>query len=186
MRKESLALLEAESGKGLLDIFYRDESQVSTEGYGPYGWQFKDEQEVCIESAKGQAINCFALISRDSRLHFATSGKNITAGFIVEQLGQLSFGLKKPAVVVLDNARVHTAKEIKAALPAWQQRGLYLFYLPPYCPHLNLAGRLWKEMKAGWIRPMDYTTVQHLAYAVFLALAAVGNELVINFSDYNF
>jgi transposase len=53
-----------------------------------------------------------------------------------------------------------------------------------YSPHLNIAERLWKELKARWLRPQDYRTADQLFYAVKLALAAVGRELFINFSEY--
>ena len=183
VRKEALALLEQQAQQGTIELYYGDESQVSTEGYVPYGWQFADEQ-VCIESAKGAGLNCFALISRDNRLSYATSQETVTADFVVEQLDKFSLALSKPTVVVLDNARIHTATKVKRALEGWQNRGLYLFYLPPYSPHLNLAERLWKELKARWLKPEDYTTGQLLFYQVSLALAAVGKELIINFSHF--
>lgn len=153
------------------------------EGYVPYGWQFKDET-VSIQVSKGKGLNCFALISRDNRTKFTTTEKNITAEFIVEQLDRFSFQLTKPTVIVLDNARVHTADKVRQQLNVWQDRGLFLFYLPPYSPHLNIAERLWKELKARWLRPRDYQTEDHLFLAVKLALAAVGNELYINFSEF--
>lgn len=156
---------------------------MSPEGYVPYGWQFEDE-EVCIEAAKGKGLNCFALISRDSRIVYATSQENITAEFVVEQLERLSFSIAKPTVVVLDNARVHTAAKVSKALERWQQRGLFLFYLPPYSPHLNMAERLWKELKARWLKPEDYLTTDTLYLAVNMALAAVGKQLFINFNEY--
>jgi transposase len=89
----------------------------------------------------------------------------------------------------MDNARVHTAAKVKQPMQAWQKRGLYLFYpggepLPPYSPQLNIAERLWKELKARWLKPEDYLTGDHLFYAVNLAMAAVGKSLFINFSDY--
>jgi hypothetical protein len=37
VRKESLQLLEDQSQKGHIDLYYADESGVSTEGYVPYG-----------------------------------------------------------------------------------------------------------------------------------------------------
>lgn len=166
-----------------MDLFYADESQVSPEGYVPYGWQFVDEQ-VCIQAAKGKGLNCFALISRDNRMVYATSEATITADFIVEQLENFSRSLVKPTVVVLDNARVHTAAKVNKELENWQQRGLFLFYLPAYSPHLNIAERLWKELKARWLKPQDYLTTDNLFRAVNNALDAVGNKLFINFSDF--
>lgn len=183
MRKEALALLEEKSRQGHVDLFYGDESQVSPAGYVPYGWQFEDEQ-VCVESAKGKGLNCFALICRDNRVRYATSEQSITSDFIVEQLDRLSLELVRPTVVVLDNASVHTAAKVKKQLESWQQRGLFLFYLPVYSPHLNIAERLWKELKARWLRPQDYLTTDSLFYAVKMALAAVGKNLFINFSDF--
>lgn len=156
---------------------------MSEEGYVPYGWQFRDES-VCIEVAKGQRLNCFGLISRQNQLHYATTEGPINAAFVINQLETLSWQLSKPTVVVLDNARIHTADKVRQRLVEWQQRGLYIFYLPPYSPHLNLAERLWKELKAGWLRPQDYRTSSALFYAVWLALGAVGQELFIRFGPF--
>lgn len=149
----------------------------------PYGWQFEDEK-VCIEAAKGKGLNCFALVSRDNRLYYETSQESITADFIVEQLDRLSLAVAKPTVIVLDNARVHTADKVNKLLDIWQQRGLFIFFLPTYSPHLNIAERLWKELKARWLKPQDYCTEDSLFLAVNMALAAVGKELFINFSEY--
>jgi transposase len=50
-----------------------------------------------------------------------------------------SFQIRKKTFVVLDNARVHKAKAIQERILYWQKRGLYIFFLPPYSPHLNIA-----------------------------------------------
>ncbi|KPH14778.1 transposase [Chryseobacterium sp. ERMR1:04] len=68
------------------------------------------------------------------------------------------FQILKQTVVVLDNARIHLAKKVKERIPYWEQRGLFLFFLPPYSPHLNIIERLWKELKSRWIKPDDYTS----------------------------
>ena len=150
VRKEGLKLLEEQSQQSHIDFYYEDESGVSPEGYVPYGWQLTDE-EVTIESTKGKVLNCFALISRGNKISYATSQQSITADFIVEELKKLSSSIDKPTVVVMDNAKVHTAAKVKQAMEAWQKRGLFPFYLPPYSPHLNIAERLWKELKARWV-----------------------------------
>lgn len=183
VRCEALSLLEEQSQAGTIDLFYGDESSVSEEGYVPYGWQFKGES-VHIQVAKGQRLNCFGLISRRNQLHYATTSGSITSAFVVSQLEDLSWRLTKPTVVVLDNARIHTADKVRQRLDDWHQRGLYVFYLPPYSPHLNLAERLWRELKARWLRPEDYQTSNTLFYAVWLALAAVGQELFIRFNEF--
>ena len=86
--------------------------------------------------------------------------------------------------MVLDNASAHKAQKLAQCIDRWQQRGLFLFYLPPYCPHLNIIERFWKELKEGCIRAEDYHSADTLFYAVDRALAATGKQIKLNFSDY--
>ncbi|WP_336594221.1 transposase [Bacteroides acidifaciens] len=87
--------------------------------------------------------------------------------------------IKKDTFIVLDNASVHRNKKIRELRELWEKRGLFLFYLPPYSPHLNLAETLWRIMKTKWIRPQDYASSDNLFYTVNRALAAVGDTLGI-------
>lgn len=183
-RLERLALVEALARDGKIDLFYGDESQVSSEGYVPYGWQFKGER-VCVLAQKGYKINCWGLISRDNQCHWATSCQAINAQFVMEELEDLSHRLHKETVIVLDCARIHTGRLIQERLSYWQQRGLFIVFLPPYCPHLNLAETLWRKLKTEWLRPEDYPEKDSLFYAVDRCLASVGQELRINFSPFN-
>lgn len=176
--------LEHLSKLGLIDLYYGDESRVSIEPCVPYGWQFPGE-DVFMPTSKGAGLNCFALLSRANDLVFETTQKRITSAFIIEQLERLSFSIKKVTVVVLDNARVHTAEKVEAMRGFWQQRGLMIFYLPPYSPHLNIAETLWRKLKYEWLQATDYTTTDGLFYTVRQALAAVGSSLKIQFSEFS-
>jgi transposase len=149
----------------------------------PYGWQYPDE-DVFMPSSKGKGLNCFGLLTRDNRLHFKTTSQTITSCFVFDYLEQFSFSIKKITVVVLDNASVHTAKCIQDRRKVWEDRGLLLFYLPKYSPHLNIIEILWRMLKYYWLIPQDYADEQLLFYQVTLALAAVGSSLSIHFSDF--
>ncbi len=39
------------------------------------------------------------------------------------------------------------AKKLLAPRELWEKRGQHLFFIPPYSPHLNIAGILWKMLK---------------------------------------
>ena len=169
---------------GLIDLFYGDESHICTSGYVPYGWQFPGE-DVFVPSEKGAKINCFGLISRDNRCHFKTTAQSIDADFILNELELMSLQVTRQTFLVLDCARVHNSKIIQERIPFWQQRGLYLFFLPPYSPELNLAETLWRKLKKEWIKPEDYREADHLFYAANRCLASVGRELRIKFSPFN-
>jgi transposase len=137
-----------------------------------YGWQFADEKVVMPSERKG-GVNCFALISRDNRIHRCLTEENINAAWISEQLDALSLSLSRLTVVVLDNASVH-AKAFKERADVWQSRGLFVFFLPPYSPHLNsphlnIAEIVWRKLKYEWLRPEDYADQETLRLAVWQA-----------------
>jgi len=182
-KREILGELENLSRHQLIDLYYGDESRVSLEPCVPYGWQFADE-EVSMPSAKGGGLNCFALLSRDNRCLINTSEETFTSRFIFERLEDLSFKLPKLTVVVLDNARIHTSRIIKDRIKVWQTRGLFIFYLPRYSPHLNIVETVWRKLKYEWLSPSDYQSKDHLFYQIRLALKAVGNSLFIRFSKF--
>ena len=184
MKVECLGELELLSKSGMIDLYYGDESRVSMEPCVPYGWQFAGE-EVFMPSAKGAGLNCFALLTRVNDLLFATTRQRVTSQFIIEQFERLSFSIRKTTVVVLDNAGVHTSRQVQERRPFWQRRGLFIFYLPPYSPHLNLAETLWRKLKYEWLQPADYATADRLFYRVRQALAAVGTSLKIRFSEFS-
>lgn len=179
-------MLEAMSEQGLIDLYYGDESRIALEPCVPYAWQFKGE-DVFMPSAKGQGLNCFALLSRTNRCRFQTTKEAINARFIVEQLETLSFEawrLERVTVIVLDNAPAHVARMVKERTAFWQQRGLFVFYLPSYSPHLNIVETLWRHLKYQWLRPQDYLQNDALFYRVTQALAAVGSLLKIHFAPF--
>jgi len=182
-KREILGELETLAENQEIDLYYSDESRVSLEPNVPYGWQFADE-EVSMPTTKGGGLNCFALLSRTNQCLVKTGEQTFSAQFILEQFEVLSFNLRKLTVIVLDNARIHTSQIIKERVKVWQQRGLYLFYLPRYSPHLNIVETLWRKLKYEWLTPIDYQSKEHLFYQITLALKAVGNSLFIRFSKF--
>jgi transposase len=105
----------------------------------------------------------------------------IQMSYDIEKINQFSYLIKKHTVIVLDNAKVHQSKSFIAMKNIWAKRNLFIFYLPPYSPHLNIIERLWKEMKARWINEKDYQTSDHLFFATHLVLNQIGKSLNLNF-----
>ena len=75
----------------------------------------------------------------------------MTAVLFAAFLGLLVQHVGKPWVVILDNASVHKAKAIQPMLKLLAQRGLKLYFLPPYSPELNRIEKLWHKMKYTWM-----------------------------------
>ena len=179
-KTEKLQELVQQEKDGLIDLYYGDESHICTEGYVPYGWRFLGE-EVHIPSERGLRLNIFGMIDRNSYEGFSTT-ENITADKVADFLDRLLFRVRKNTFIVLDNASVHSGKLMRELRPVWEKRGLFLFFLPPYSPHLNIAETLWRILKGKLLRPVDSVSTDSLLYATNRTLAALGTELNINFT----
>ena len=180
-KTEKLQELEQQAFAGTVDLYFGDESHICTEGYVPYGWQFRGE-DVYIPSERGLRLNIFGMIDRNNRYEGFSTTENMTADKIADFLDRMSMRIRKNTFVVLDNASVHRCKFMKELRPIWEKRGLFIFFLPPYSPHLNIAETLWRILKGKWLRPVDYFSTDSLLYATNRALAALGSELNINFA----
>jgi putative transposase len=76
-------------------------------------------------------------------------------------------------VVVLDNAPFHKGKLLQQQRAIWEAQGLYLRYLPPYCPQLNPIETTWRKLK-GFLMPRRcYDSLDQLNAALKLGLKAL-------------
>lgn len=179
-KKELLQELERQWESGFIDLYYGDESHVCTEGYVPYAWKFKDE-DFCVPVYKCGRLNIFGMIDRNNTYHGFTTTENINSDKFIEFMEDFSLGISKETVVVLDNSSVHKSRKVKDCLQRWKDRGLHIFYLPPYSPHLNIAETLWRIMKGKWIQPHLYGDKHVLFATVEDILSNVGKRYMINF-----
>ena len=180
-KKELLQELEHQWESGLIDLYYGDESHVCTEGYVPYAWKFKDE-DFCVPVYKCGRLNIFGMIDRNCVYHGFTTEKNINSDRFIEFMENFSLGIRKETVVVLDNSTVHKSRKVKDCLQRWKDRGLHIFYLPPYSPHLNIAETLWRILKGKWVQPHHYGNKHGLFSTVEVILSNVGKQYMIKFS----
>lgn len=178
----SLERLERLAEHQTIDLFYGDECGVSLLPCVPYGWQFTDEK-VSTPSTSGKGTNCFALLSRDNRCFFRTTEHAVDAALVCDYLDQFSQCLRRPTVVVLDNAPVHQG-EVRKRRAAWEGKGLFIFFLPAYSPQLNIAETLWRKLKYEWLQAGDYAERSLLCYRVWQILAAIGRDLIIAFKPF--
>lgn len=181
IKREKLQELEYLSNQGLIDLYFGDESHVCTQGYVPYGWQFPGEN-VFVPSMKSARLNIFGIISRDNVYHGFTSSQSIKAENVADFMDNFSLTITRPTFIVLDNASVHTGGKMKEMVEKWRRRGLYIFYLPPYSPHLNIAETLWRILKTKWIKPCHYIDTSSLFNATHEILDGIGDKYSVNYN----
>lgn len=141
--------------------------------YYEYKLEALKELERMNQSGEIALYYGFALINRQSECYWKMTEKHIDSLAILEYLEEFSFQIHKQTFIILDNASVHKAKVIQQRIPYWQQRGLFIFLLPPYSPHLNIAETVWRKLKKEWLNPEDYLTKDSLLYATNRALETV-------------
>lgn len=178
---EKLQELENLSDQGLIDLFFGDESHVCTQGYVPKGWQFPGE-DVFVPSMKAARLNIFGMINRDNVYHGFTSCQSIKAEDVAKFIDKFSKSITPPTFIVLENASVHTGGKMKESLDRWRKRGRYIFFLPPYSPHLNIAETLWRILKTKWIKPHHYIDTKSLFNATHEILHGIGERYRVNYS----
>lgn len=166
---------------GHIDLLYGDETGFNLNSNVPYGWQ-PIGQQWAIPAKRKQVINVFGLMDLNNRLRFYPSAQIITSKLIVEWLDDFVTTLDRLTVIVWDRAPWHTAQLVQNKRPEWEEKGLYLFYLPPYSPHLNQEEILWRMVKHRWLKPKHYRSASSLKRAVMTILQEFGTTYKINFS----
>ncbi|MGI8545675.1 MAG: IS630 family transposase [Aridibacter sp.] len=151
-KKEALSELLALAANGLIEVYFGDESGFWQNPVIAGAWQFAGE-EIRIFPEKGNRLSVFGLLNADCEGKFWASEKTIKTEFIIDCLEQwLTEKGDKVRVLVLDNARIHRSKKMQKKLAGWEEKGFYIFFLPPYSPHLNIIEILWRKMKYEWLK----------------------------------
>jgi transposase len=151
----------------------------------PYGWQPAGEY-VKIVSETSPRLNVFGILSRDNKMHAYSVTGSVDTDMIIACLDDFAKNIVTKTVLVLDNASIHSSKKFKAKMGEWMEKGLQIFHLPPYSPHLNAIETLWRKVKYEWLKPADYKSWDSLQNAVETILKSIGERHRIKFSEPEF
>lgn len=77
--------------------------------------------------------------------------------------------------LVCDNGRFHHTKAVAAWLAA-NRRLVEVYWLPPYCPSLNLIERLWGHLKRTFIANVLFTDMRDLLAAFRRGIRSVNGR----------
>jgi transposase len=149
-----------------------------------YSWTKKgraNRREVKTRWGNQGRINLIGTLSLDAAeaqlLEYRMLEGSCRTGEVLGYLDSLAEEAQRKgrrAVVVLDNAPFHKAGAIQDARAGWEAKGLELYYLPAYCPHLNLIEGVWRRLK-GFLMPRRYyDSLAELKQAVLNALRLLG------------
>lgn len=165
---------------GILDLYFGDESAFSMNPKLPYAWSPQGER-VRIFPLRDKKIKLFGIFRPDNFSLTYQSPENIDSDFLIRMINDFCQHLERPSVLVLDNAPTHRSGKFLAAVEKWMEKDLYVFFLPKYSPHLNLAETFWRKAKYEWLRPTDYGSFAKFKKKIKHIFTNIGLEYRIQF-----
>jgi transposase len=172
--------LKAKAAAGSVVLYYLDECGFSPTLPVGYSWTLPGGRKLIrYEAPQGRRVNALAAyrpFGRSPRLDVFTAERTWTSYDLIAFLKALPWS-KSPRVVVLDNAGFHTSGLIRAARKGLADRGIYLYYLPPYSPELNRIEPVFRQVKHQEIPRRSYTTRSGLREAVEVGFTNYGLKL---------
>lgn len=79
-------------------------------------------------------------------------------------------------VIVQDNGSLHTSKAVQAKWSQWQEKGLYIFFLPKYCSEMNRIENEWQHLKSDELCGRMFEDEYELALAAVDGVEARGQR----------
>jgi hypothetical protein len=121
-------------------VFVDETSKDSRASVRHFAWSMKGAPAVVnLPFARGKRVSVLAAMDSEGFLAWRITEDTFTRksfyeGFVEEILPHLRPWPMRNSIVLMDNARIHMFQELVDAV---HTRGAHIFFLPPYCPHMN-------------------------------------------------
>ena len=135
-KKKELEKLKELEKEGKIEIFYLDETGFCLTPYIPYAWQ-ESQSKIEVKSSSSKRLNVLGFLNKSNDLESYTFACSINSEVVVACIDKFSEKIKKDTVLVMDNASVHQNQILWDKQIEWERKGLTIFFLPTYSPHLN-------------------------------------------------
>ena len=185
MAQQEVESLKDLEDKGLIELYFCDESGFNLTPCVPYAWQ-KKGQTISLPAAKGGNYNVLGMMRRNNTLYAygfqGSISSQVAMACMDEFAAQRTQGTENPpAYVLIDNAPIHNSQAFRQKEAEWAKQGITIKRIPAYCPELNLIEILWKKIKYDWTSFDAYQTLDKLIHEVEQIIRDVGKRFVINF-----
>ncbi len=152
-------------------FLFLDETGSNLHTQRDYGRSLQGEHiEVARPVSKGTNITTLGVMSWEGIVVTESFEgglrKDRFCNFLENKLNEK---LCKGDVIILDNARVHKAKEAAEVI---KKHGIEVLFLPPYSPELNPIEMMWSKLKY-YIRGATFTIAQQLYQMIDKGLQTV-------------
>jgi len=167
--------------EGEIELKYLDEAGFCLESPVSYTYSQVGEQKRMEQHKKkyGSRISILGLWQPDQGFEYALTRGGFNSesyikfmDWIAKRAAQTLAQTGRITVAVEDNGSLHTSLLVRQKWAQWQEQGLYIFFLPPYCSEMNPIETQWHQLKSHEIAGQMFDNEYDLALAVMDGMKA--------------
>ncbi len=146
-------------------LMYQDEMEIHRHPALTRMWAPVGQQPAIPAPGKNEKRVVYGGVDyRTGKLTYTIAERKCGASFLAFLAVLIVAYAGRKMRLVCDNGRFHTTKAVQQFLAA-HHKELEVYWLPPYCPSLNLIERLWGHLKRTVLANVLYTTMPDLVTA---------------------
>jgi transposase len=179
--KQAILALNGKQLLNEIDLYYYDESGFTLMPKIPYAWQ-KINENIELPTARSKSLNVLGLFQPNGGFESLVFEESINTLVVLNYFKQIAESITKETWIIMDNAPTHKSTAFMAMISIWKEKGLNIYFLPPYCPELNLIEILWRFIKYQWLPFRAYLSFGNLKNELNEILAHIGDKYQITFA----
>jgi transposase len=113
-------------------------------------------------------------MNRKNKLFFEVLESTFNTDRLIRFMDNFAALTIKRTVVILDNSPIYRSKKFGAKIQEWRDQDVYIFFLSPYSPELNLIEILWRRFVYQWLSFDAYLSLQNHKERLIDVLENVG------------
>lgn len=171
--REDWPKIKAHARRWQAMLYFQDESGVSLTAYLGKTWAPRGKTPIVKVTGKRGGFCVSSAISPAGRLVFRIEKETVTAKVFIDFLKQiLRQHANRKVVVIADQAKPHTAKEVRCFVEENKKR-FAIYYLPSYSPHLNPDEHVWGHLKAQKLKAHQAQTLKEFKPLVLSKMRSI-------------
>jgi transposase len=127
-------------------IYWGDETGLSNQDQIGKGYAPKGQTPIVAQTAQKFSASMIAAVNNRGLMRFMIYDGALNARRFIEFMARLIKDASRKVFFIVDNLRVHKAKQVRAWLAAHKHM-IEVFYLPPYAPECNPDEYLNNDLK---------------------------------------
>jgi len=169
---QKLNMLELSAAAGEIDLKYLDESGFCVWSEPGYTYYFRGEQKRLEQTKRrGRRLSIIGFFQPLISFIYGLVIGGVDRKSYIQMMVYVAQEAQKAGrirVIVQDNGPIHRCKEVQKLWTKWENMGLYIFFLPPYCSEMNPIELewQWQHLKKDELCGQIFDDELDLAYAV--------------------